>query len=356
MSTAPASAFELHDVCFETPERIVLRIGELRLAEGVTTVFLGPAATGKSTLLRALAGAPLGEDLRMSGSLLYGAQTNVQNPDASDSSRLFIGQHVPQHAFVDALRSRFFDREVLLLDEPDRYVDESSRADLAASIRARRGKQTTVVVTHDLALAREIADDVHLLCAGALVASAKNPDFFDDPPTELAARFVRHGNCWPAPSPPPLPSHFRWVRPGELAGMGRPGLLREVDDDLTAIALAGITCVVSLTEEPGPVDALRSFGLEARHFPIQDMGVPPVGRTLSLCQEIDRKIRSGERVAVHCAAGLGRTGTILASLLVFRERKSAAAAIAEVRQVEPRFLQNRAQELFVETVAEALGL
>jgi atypical dual specificity phosphatase len=221
-----------------------------------------------------------------------------------------------------------------------------------AAIRARAALAAAVVVTHDLELARELADRVLLVVAGRIAAAGAAADFFASPPNELAARFVAQGNCWLPPPPPELPRHFHWLLPGRLAGMGRPGLTGDLDSDLAAVAAAGVTLLVALTSEPVPAARLRPFGLACRHFAIPDMGVPAVGPTARLCRDVERALGNGEAVAVHCHAGLGRTGLVLASFLVWLGM-APAAAIARVREVVPGYIQNRAQEEFVRRFAAA---
>lgn len=57
----------------------------------------------------------------------------------------------------------------------------------------------------------------------------------------------------------------------------------------------------------------------------------------------------GQRVAVHCHAGLGRTGLAIAACLVYRNQYNAPDAIAIVRKNRPGALQTRGQEQFVYT-------
>ena len=326
---------------------------------GAVTVVLGPSGTGKTLLLQALAGmlppgvsptggwthrgSPLGHGRSTSGTLLV---PQVRPPRPSE----LAAERPPRWgaAFESGA-------ETLLLEEATVDANPDQVADLSRLLRRHRDRGTVVVVTHDLGFARSVADEVALFVAGRLEASGPSPAFFETPSTPLAGRFVRDGNCWPAaPQLPELPASFGWVLPGQLAGMPRPGLLRDLETDLSAIAGAGVSEIVTLTAEALPAAALRASGLRGRHFPITDMGVPAVGPAARLCRDIHRTMTGGDAVAVHCHAGLGRTGTILASVLVWMGRPPLQA-IDEVRRVNPRYIQNDAQAGFVVRFAETCG-
>jgi len=314
---------------------VVINRVDWKIGEGLTTL-MGPGGTGKSTLLAALAGT-LNEGWHARGEVLRDA-----------GSILHVPQRSPMAAHVRALASP----ATVLLDEPDSGLSAEERGGLVLALQARRERALrTVVVTHDVGLARELADDVALLVGGRMAAAGDAKTFFSAPPNELAARFVEQGNCWPAAEPPPLPKHFVWLEEGRIAGMGRPGLLAPVEDDLGAIASAGIVHLVSLTERAFDPALARSFGLQPRHFPIRDMNVPPIGRTQTLVSDLWRWADRGDPVAVHCKAGLGRTGTILGAYLAWGG-VHGAASIEQVRAKNAAMIQNLAQERFIMMFAE----
>ena len=63
-------------------------------------------------------------------------------------------------------------------------------------------------------------------------------------------------------------------------------------------------------------------------------------------KQIKASLVAGERVILHCLAGLGRTGMIAARLLVDMGM-SPELAVAEVRKVRPRAIQTDNQEMYV---------
>ncbi|MGE0326021.1 MAG: dual specificity protein phosphatase family protein, partial [Polyangiaceae bacterium] len=65
----------------------------------------------------------------------------------------------------------------------------------------------------------------------------------------------------------------------------------------------------------------------------------------------EKALERGDRVAVHCHAGLGRTGTMLAAFLIYRG-ETAEAAITRVREVRPSYIQSQAQLDFLKRFAE----
>ena len=149
------------------------------------------------------------------------------------------------------------------------------------------------------------------------------------------------------------PRGFTWMLEDKLAGTPWPGIFVDVDEDLSALRDAGITHLFSLTETPFPPEVAAAWGLTCSSYSMPDMAAPDLTRADAICEWLDALIQAGHAVAVHCKAGLGRTGTILAMYWMWTQSGDVShkTAIQWVRSRSAGMIQSDSQVHFLSQYA-----
>lgn len=137
---------------------------------------------------------------------------------------------------------------------------------------------------------------------------------------------------------------FYWIEVNRLAGSSRPGGPRNdrLPDDLRELQRHGIGAIVSLTETPLDEDAVLGMNMTYAHIPMIDMAAPTPQQLLSALAAIDSAHAAGHAVLVHCLAGQGRTGVVLAAWRI-RQGMTTDNAIGDIRLVCDHAVENETQ-------------
>eukprot|EP00002_Diphylleia_rotans_P014172 TRINITY_DN2756_c0_g1_i6.p1 TRINITY_DN2756_c0_g1~~TRINITY_DN2756_c0_g1_i6.p1 ORF type:complete len:385 (+),score=51.75 TRINITY_DN2756_c0_g1_i6:53-1207(+) len=94
-------------------------------------------------------------------------------------------------------------------------------------------------------------------------------------------------------------------------------------------------------------ETFMAQGVHFYHMGWPDLGVPTFDKMVDIVQIMSFVLSSRTRIAVHCHAGLGRTGLTIACYLVFEYNIDPIQAILDVRAHRSRAVQNKKQEEFV---------
>ncbi|XP_021104135.1 protein tyrosine phosphatase domain-containing protein 1 isoform X3 [Heterocephalus glaber] len=116
------------------------------------------------------------------------------------------------------------------------------------------------------------------------------------------------------------------------------------------------SCGNSLEQESGFTylpEAFMEAGIYFYNFGWKDYGVASLTAILDMVKVMTFALQEG-KVAIHCHAGLGRTGVLIACYLVFATRMTADQAIIFVRAKRPNSIQTRGQLLCVREFTQFL--
>jgi atypical dual specificity phosphatase len=149
------------------------------------------------------------------------------------------------------------------------------------------------------------------------------------------------------------PTNFSWVINNALAGSGLPLSF----DQFKWLVNHGISTIVTVREVPLPshwlsmndkknldVDTKRHDTVNYLHLRVEDYHSPTVQEIDSTVKFMENEIKEKRPVLVHCAAGKGRTGTILGAYLLRNQKIGAKEAITKIRNIRPGSIQTDSQE------------
>jgi hypothetical protein len=156
-----------------------------------------------------------------------------------------------------------------------------------------------------------------------------------------------HGGCDEIPLP---------AGPGRLWLCGKRFVGPDPEEALAAVDADGIVCLCEGHElqdrYPDYVDWLSTEPDRAIWFPIPDVHAPEVTTAIDHLDALRASLFNGQRLIMHCGAGVGRAGTMAAALLI-RMGQFRGQALSTVAAHRPMAgPEAGAQETFLIQVAE----
>lgn len=137
-----------------------------------------------------------------------------------------------------------------------------------------------------------------------------------------------------------------WVIPSKLAGVRKP-----IAEELAELQAAGISAIVSVMDDPSNLDLYQQVNIAHLWLPTIGGTAPSREQIQKLQNFVHTQNRIGHAVAVHCTSGRRRTGTMLASYLIWAG-SSYDEAMQTIQDANPDAELREAQTTFLRELAE----
>lgn len=232
-------------------DKIVLRSVDLDIQDNGCFVLMGPAGTGKSTLLRTLCGInDAVANMRTWGEAIYAGSRlgEAERPSlVAQNARLMLASilenimyELPERQSLTIMQQRVLAKRLLLLagldqlvnkldspvmelslatqrhlaimrtaaarprllciDEPTSGLGQDESSALLHYVRYLSEQLAVLIVLHNQQQARQLDGHTALLAGGWIHESSSSEAFFTHPVSKVAREFIRNGNCT-VPSP-----------------------------------------------------------------------------------------------------------------------------------------------------------
>lgn len=126
-------------------------------------------------------------------------------------------------------------------------------------------------------------------------------------------------------------------------------LLREYKECEIAVVVMLVDDEEAMMQSARPLrEIYRAQGITVVQMDIRDYGVPTMAELREKVRQVSEKAAEGHNVAIHCHAGVGRTGLFAACLQREIHAASGAEAVEWVRKLIPGAVESDSQMQMVE--------